>query len=142
MFQRCILLQSFLIILSATAFANDTQHQAGIYISNIDGDSWRMQAFELDKDMSVFIRATGQAPDDRWIARAWILNAKTRRVVWEMNTDNSKRGGSKGKRRFSGSLELSQGRYEAYFGVDASALFRSEERRVGKECRSRWSPYH
>ena len=25
--------------------------------------------------------------------------------------------------------------------VDAS-LARSEERRVGKECRSRWSPYH
>src|SRR3712207_8544613 len=23
-----------------------------------------------------------------------------------------------------------------------AALFRSEERRVGKECRSRWSPYH
>ena len=21
-------------------------------------------------------------------------------------------------------------------------VFRSEERRVGKECRSRWSPYH
>src|SRR5256885_15835255 len=24
----------------------------------------------------------------------------------------------------------------------ADALVRSEERRVGKECRSRWSPYH
>src|ERR1044072_10058341 len=24
----------------------------------------------------------------------------------------------------------------------AGALVRSEERRVGKECRSRWSPYH
>ena len=24
----------------------------------------------------------------------------------------------------------------------ANALKRSEERRVGKECRSRWSPYH
>ena len=23
-----------------------------------------------------------------------------------------------------------------------SELLRSEERRVGKECRSRWSPYH
>ena len=23
-----------------------------------------------------------------------------------------------------------------------SAVIRSEERRVGKECRSRWSPYH
>src|SRR2546430_17664382 len=25
---------------------------------------------------------------------------------------------------------------------DARRLLRSEERRVGKECRSRWSPYH
>ena len=30
------------------------------------------------------------------------------------------------------------------FGVDGffKIPFRSEERRVGKECRSRWSPYH
>src|SRR5256885_17138788 len=31
------------------------------------------------------------------------------------------------------------------FALDAGLLrdeFRSEERRVGKECRSRWSPYH
>src|SRR3712207_2568916 len=27
-------------------------------------------------------------------------------------------------------------------GIDALAAARSEERRVGKECRSRWSPYH
>ncbi len=30
-------------------------------------------------------------------------------------------------------------------GIDftgGSTLTRSEERRVGKECRSRWSPYH
>src|SRR5260370_3330595 len=26
--------------------------------------------------------------------------------------------------------------------VESSGVFRSEERRVGKECRSRWSPYH
>src|SRR2546427_12789989 len=27
-------------------------------------------------------------------------------------------------------------------GNDAVSAMRSEERRVGKECRSRWSPYH
>src|SRR5258708_39421232 len=27
-------------------------------------------------------------------------------------------------------------------GGVAAAVMRSEERRVGKECRSRWSPYH
>ena len=29
-----------------------------------------------------------------------------------------------------------------FVGDDALAAVRSEERRVGKECRSRWSPYH
>src|SRR2546422_10417661 len=28
------------------------------------------------------------------------------------------------------------------FGTGAGPVDRSEERRVGKECRSRWSPYH
>ena len=27
-------------------------------------------------------------------------------------------------------------------GYEEEAVVRSEERRVGKECRSRWSPYH
>ena len=27
-------------------------------------------------------------------------------------------------------------------GAGKTTLLRSEERRVGKECRSRWSPYH
>ena len=31
---------------------------------------------------------------------------------------------------------------EALRGVDNCTDARSEERRVGKECRSRWSPYH
>ena len=26
--------------------------------------------------------------------------------------------------------------------ANPGAVYRSEERRVGKECRSRWSPYH
>src|SRR5258708_38697943 len=29
-----------------------------------------------------------------------------------------------------------------YWGFAWAAGLRSEERRVGKECRSRWSPYH
>ena len=39
-------------------------------------------------------------------------------------------------------------RYQAADGSRISAIYinnnddRSEERRVGKECRSRWSPYH
>ena len=31
---------------------------------------------------------------------------------------------------------------EKYFSEELTVVSRSEERRVGKECRSRWSPYH
>ena len=31
---------------------------------------------------------------------------------------------------------------DGVFVPNISLGFRSEERRVGKECRSRWSPYH
>ena len=31
---------------------------------------------------------------------------------------------------------------EAFSSLYGEKGFRSEERRVGKECRSRWSPYH
>src|SRR3712207_872346 len=30
----------------------------------------------------------------------------------------------------------------AFFAPEVQQAYRSEERRVGKECRSRWSPYH
>ena len=30
----------------------------------------------------------------------------------------------------------------SYMFTEVTAIYRSEERRVGKECRSRWSPYH
>src|SRR2546430_17149926 len=36
--------------------------------------------------------------------------------------------------------EHAQSRGRVQIGVDVTV--RSEERRVGKECRSRWSPYH
>ena len=31
---------------------------------------------------------------------------------------------------------------ELEYNLNTPEIFRSEERRVGKECRSRWSPYH
>ena len=33
-------------------------------------------------------------------------------------------------------------KYDTQYDLPLSDYDRSEERRVGKECRSRWSPYH
>ena len=37
---------------------------------------------------------------------------------------------------------MQQAQIQFGFEADNIPLMRSEERRVGKECRSRWSPYH
>src|SRR3712207_3731619 len=47
-------------------------------------------------------------------------------------------GGERGLGRLEESL-LASAKHAA---IDAGLDNRSEERRVGKECRSRWSPYH
>ena len=41
-------------------------------------------------------------------------------------------------------IDIMDGEFVPNFGlgVDYIKGLRSEERRVGKECRSRWSPYH
>ena len=39
-------------------------------------------------------------------------------------------------------LELQKMAVEVRKGIVTGVHSRSEERRVGKECRSRWSPYH
>ena len=39
-------------------------------------------------------------------------------------------------------LQVEEGEIHALVGENGAGKSRSEERRVGKECRSRWSPYH
>src|SRR2546429_1861881 len=68
--------------------------------------------------------------------------------------DKRERGGPKWTAKMAQSLTASDTNVQAYlqnpilescsFGLSpkTSQRLRSEERRVGKECRSRWSPYH
>src|SRR2546425_5407979 len=43
-------------------------------------------------------------------------------------------------REFAGVVEVTK--IPGHRKLECATLVRSEERRVGKECRSRWSPYH
>ena len=45
-----------------------------------------------------------------------------------------------GMERDLGLGNLTQNEKDVFYAVQL--VIRSEERRVGKECRSRWSPYH
>ena len=59
--------------------------------------------------------------------------------------DRPVKNGDSVKLNYSGSVDGEKfpgGTAEDQTLVIGSGSFRSEERRVGKECRSRWSPYH
>ena len=103
-----------------------------------------------------------KAYKDSSIAMMRALAARGHRVFAIMQADLA--WDSKGTRARAVPLELSADNYDWYtegepeeralllaaaasLGIEACALEeriarRSEERRVGKECRSRWSPYH
>src|SRR5436190_17723700 len=49
-----------------------------------------------------------------WPAAAWILDARTRAVVWDLRSVDTRRE-SNGLRRFSGTVHLSAGTYEAHY---------------------------
>src|SRR5687767_15480758 len=70
-----------------------------------------------------------------------VVPARHRLEELELRDDAFTHGG----RRFLVVLEFSDAlaqRSEGWIDLAALAALRSEERRVGKECRSRWSPYH
>src|SRR5260370_29828628 len=90
-----------------------------------------------DGSRVVYTRQYVNKIEDKWESTLWILNADGSQHRFLVKGSNA-RWSSDGKRL----LYLAEGEPKGpqifVRWVDA----RSEERRVGKECRSRWSPYH
>ena len=76
--------------------------------------------------------------------RAWQGPCFHKRGPWHITGERRKASAQGGAvmlelRNLSFSVENDGVKKEIIHGLNSS---RSEERRVGKECRSRWSPYH
>lgn len=57
-----------------------------------------------------------------WPAAAWIIDARTREVVWDVRSAETRRE-SNGLRRFSGTVRLPAGTYEAHYASYAASPF-------------------
>src|SRR3712207_9198968 len=68
--------------------------------------------------------------DEEYILKS--IRRVLRRGDWQIETASDAEEGLKALERFTPEVVISDFRMPG----------RSEERRVGKECRSRWSPYH
>jgi hypothetical protein len=77
--------------------------------------------FTLSQEMPVHISAIGGGEanlpfsNDGMYAYGWIINADTRKPVWKMTRDNTRK--DKSDRRFDDNVTLRRGSYEVYFAA-------------------------
>src|SRR2546430_16320624 len=104
-------------------------------------DAKRGAAFtKLIREITIAARQGGGDPAGNPRLRTAIEAAKAENMPW----DNIDRAIKKGAGGLDG-VQYEDVTYEGSGPGGAAILIqatRSEERRVGKECRSRWSPYH
>ena len=88
-------------------------------IRNIDHRNWEMASFSLDKKLDLNIEARGAEPQwsDFVYSYAWILDARSRDVVWEMNLDKKSRKKRDKEFVYEGSITLLEGDYEVYYAT-------------------------
>src|SRR5260370_24863632 len=70
----------------------------------------------------------------------WFYAVPREDVILEFCGSRGQEAPNKRLQGFQGTIQTDA--YEVYEAVVKKNPKRSEERRVGKECRSRWSPYH
>src|SRR3712207_9044481 len=104
------------VLISAFTGWNDAAEAASVALATLR-DAWQARRFGAF-DAEEFFDFQSTRPQIK------LIEGVTRRIEWPENVLSAT----------ASSLEAAGGR-----GV---VLLRSEERRVGKECRSRWSPYH
>jgi hypothetical protein len=128
----CAVLTALLLVPNEPARAQDSSL---VDIRRLAPREVRREGFSLSTAGDVRIRATGAeadswgrfswirtmwSGDDRqrrpWSGNAWILDLRTRRVVWELSEAATERG-TRGTRDFSGSVRLPAGSYAAYYAA-------------------------
>ncbi|MGH7605798.1 MAG: hypothetical protein ACREME_00535, partial [Gemmatimonadales bacterium] len=99
------------------AFTLDKAQAVRIEAAGADGETARRIAGRrnlIGRLVSSFVRAEHRFEDETWSANAWILDANTRAVVWELRATHPERERS-GLVHFEGMLRLPAGSYEAYY---------------------------
>jgi hypothetical protein len=119
-------------ILVHLPFSASAQSDRLAAIRNLTPHEHRSEAFVLTSAQAVHITAVGAEPaperrrrdndgwwgsdeeHDVWPAAGWILNARTREVVWDLRTARTARADD-GLHRFDSTLHLPAGVYEAHY---------------------------
>ena len=114
--------RNLIFLLAAGAAAAWAQKVDVIQLDNFRYDRYDEKAFTVKKPVEVTVKAVGAGDgwDERMLAKGWILDQRTRQVVWELSGRNSERGAGRYTRVAEEEIELEPGEYEIYYAVTPS----------------------
>lgn len=119
-----------LLLIYSSLFAEDN---TVIELKNFRYRNFACKKFALEKDVTVKIECLGIS--DRWrdnmIAYGWILDLDTRKVVWRMDVNNSKKYKIRNERIYKNEVNLTEGNYELNYGVSPGGYWNHEYRDFG-----------
>jgi hypothetical protein len=85
-----------------------------------DGET-RSEGFALKTPLKLRVYALGEGSDDEMYDYSWIIDARTKKVVWEMSAANAEHaGGANKNRQVDEVIELPKGDYVVYAVADGS----------------------
>ena len=128
---------SVLIFLLQTAIISQNN---SVVISDIEDEQIYLKGFTLDEDKEINIDAVGTGQDKElkrihnfqedkhnMYAYAWILDARSRKMVWRMTIGNTEDDWwNKDNRVFKNKIKLPKGEYEIYFSAVEPKYFSFE----------------
>ena len=92
-----------------------------VQITRVRNNEDLRERFTLDKDATVRVYALGEGSDGRMYDYAWIENAETGKVVWEMTYRRTEHaGGARKNRVYNDTIKLEKGEYVVYYESDDS----------------------
>jgi predicted small secreted protein len=93
-------------------------------IVGVRDDERRRESFTLTKRSDVRIYALGEGQDGDMADYAWIEDANTGKVVWEMTYRTTEyAGGARKNRLFDNTISLPAGKYTVFYETDGSHAF-------------------
>jgi hypothetical protein len=95
--------------------------QAIAALTGVRDNEYRSRGFTLKRPLGVRIFALGEGDDETMYDWAWITNAKTGQMVWDMAKVGTEHAGGASKNRlFDGTIRLESGSYVVHYASDGS----------------------
>ena len=107
------------------AFKPEENKKIIVDLIRIGNNRYEEEGFTLKKESKIRVRCLGEYSSGEFADYGWIVDAKTKDIVWEMTRRNTRHaGGGRKNKIFDGIITLDPGNYQVFYVSDGSHSFR------------------